>query len=98
MRGPPDDERRADGDAGWPEVPPGLAAILSFAVPGLGHMLLRLWSRAATWFAGWLLIAAITQTSHSGPMLALMLIAAIDAYLTGRERHPTEAPREGRTG
>ena len=98
MRAPPDDERRADGNAGWPEVPPGLAAILSFAVPGLGHLLLRLWSRAATWFAGWLLIAAITQTSHSGPMVALMLIAGIDAYLTGRERRLTEERREGRAG
>ena len=71
---------------GFPEIPPGLAGILSFVAPGLGHFALRMWSRGAIWLTGWLVIGAASQASHSAPMLALMLIAGLDGYLSGRDR------------
>ena len=78
------DHRAPESERGFPRVPPGLAGIVSFVAPGLGHLLLRLWSRAAIWLVGWLVVGAASQASHSAPMLALMLIAGLDAYFCGR--------------
>jgi hypothetical protein len=50
----------------------GLAAILSFLVPGLGHLLIGAWLRGAIWLAGWL--------------VALTFIASLDALLYARTR------------
>ena len=35
----------------------GLAAIFSFLLPGLGHIFIGAWLRAAIWFVGWLLVS-----------------------------------------
>ena len=81
-----DDRGAREPRDGWPQVPPGLAGILSFVAPGLGHLALRLWSRGATWLVGWVVIGAMSQGSHSIPMLVLMAIAGVDAYLCARDR------------
>ena len=81
-----DRERHSEPQGTWPQIPPGLAGILSFVAPGVGHLLLRMWSRAAIWLAGWVLVGAAAQASHSLPMLLLMLIAGLDAYFRARER------------
>lgn len=60
------------------------AALLSLVAPGAGHVLIREWGRAAIWFAGWLLVSAAAGAPHSPVVLALMLIAAADAYLIAR--------------
>lgn len=89
-------DRPSEPQAAWPQIPPGLAGILSFVVPGLGHLLLRMWSRAAIWLAGWILVGAASQASHSVPMLLLMFIAGLDAYFCARARGQSD-PREAET-
>ena len=81
-----DDHPTRDPENGFPQVPPGLAGILSFVAPGLGHLALRMWSRGAIWLIGWLVVGSASQASHSAPMLALMVIAGLDAYFCGRDR------------
>jgi hypothetical protein len=44
---------------------PALAGVLS-AMPGLGHIYLGLYQRAATFFAVWMLIIAVVQETDSG--------------------------------
>ena len=60
------------------------AALLSFVVPGVGQFLIRAWGRGAIWLGGWLLVSASAGAPHSPVVLALMLIAAVDAYLLAR--------------
>lgn len=91
---------RADGDAGRGHparapVPAGIVAILNLALPGLGHFFLGMWSRGATWFAGWLAIGAISD-GHSLATVLLMLIAAFDALYWGldHERRYKAARRD----
>ena len=62
------------------------AALLSFVVPGLGQFLVRAWARGAIWLTGWLLISVYTGEPHSPVVLALMLAAAVDAYLTAASK------------
>lgn len=46
---------------------PALAGLLS-ALPGLGHVYLGLYQRAATFFAVWMLIIAVVQETDSGAL------------------------------
>jgi hypothetical protein len=62
---------------------PMLVAALTLLVPGAGHMVLKLWSRAAVWAVGWFIVAA-TVGVHAWPLMALTLIAALDAFLCAR--------------
>ena len=92
-----DGDRTPDQREGWPQIPPALAGILSFAAPGLGHLALRMWSRAAIWLIGWFVVGASAQASHSAPMLALMLIAGLDAYFCARDRQRNQDANEADT-
>jgi hypothetical protein len=62
----------------------GLAAVLSFLVPGLGHILIAAWLRGAVWLAGWLVVSAAGGGGVHPATVALMFIAGIDALLYGR--------------
>ena len=66
-------------------IPAGIVAVLSLAVPGLGHLLLRMWLRGGIWLAGWVVIAALSG-GHSLSILILMLFAAGDALFWGIKR------------
>ena len=78
-------------DSGREEVPRGaeparamIAAALSLLVPGAGQALIHRWGRAAIWFAGWLLIAGVSGSGHNAIAFALMVVAAIDAFVLAR--------------
>jgi hypothetical protein len=71
-----------DRSATWELV--GLAAIFSFLVPGLGHLLIGAWLRAAVWWAGWIVVPAAGGGGVHPAVVALMLIAGLDALLYGR--------------
>ena len=62
------------------------AALLSFVVPGFGQFLIRAWGRGAIWLGGWLLVSASAGAPHSPVVLALMVIAAVDAYVIARSQ------------
>ena len=71
------------------------AALLSFVVPGFGQFLVRAWARGAIWFAGWLLLSASAGAAHGPLVLALMAIAAVDAYFIARSQPDTSGPPVG---
>lgn len=71
------------------------AALLSFVVPGFGQFLIRAWGRGAIWLAGWLLVSASAGAPHSPVVLALMLVAAVDAYLMARSQPEPPSPAGG---
>lgn len=79
--------------AGLPTSTALLAAALSFVVPGFGQLLVRSWLRGGIWLAGWLLVSASGEP-HSPVVLALSIIAAIDAYAITRSQQPA-GPRVG---
>lgn len=64
------------------------AALLSFMAPGVGHLLIRAWSRGALWLAGWLVLGAVSGVAHSPVVLLLMAIAAVDAFVFARSQPP----------
>jgi hypothetical protein len=64
----------------------GLAAIFSFLVPGLGHLLIGAWLRGAVWLAGWLVVSAAGGGGVHLAVVALMFVAGLDALLYGRAR------------
>jgi hypothetical protein len=64
----------------------GLAAIFSFLVPGLGHLLMGAWLRGAVWLAGWLVVSAAGGGGVHPGVMALMLVAGLDALVYGRSR------------
>jgi hypothetical protein len=64
----------------------GLAAILSFLIPGLGHLFIGAWLRGAVWFAGWLVVPAAGGGGVHPGVMALMFIAGLDALLYERSR------------
>jgi hypothetical protein len=64
----------------------GLAAILSFLIPGLGHLFIGAWLRGAFWLAGWLVVPAAGGGGVHAVVVALMFIAGLDALLYGRSR------------
>lgn len=61
-----------------------IAAALSLILPGAGQVLIRRWGRAAIWFAGWLLIAGLSGSGHNAITFALMVAAAVDAFVFAR--------------
>ena len=65
---------------------PMLAAGISLLIPGAGHMLVGDWSRGALWLAGWAIVAAASQAVHGPLVVALMIVAAVDAYQVARAR------------
>ncbi len=71
------------------------AAVLSFLIPGLGHLYLRRFGRGAIWFAGLLLLSGITgaETAQTWltPAVALVLgtFSAVDAAIVA----PPDTPR-----
>jgi hypothetical protein len=64
----------------------GLAAIFSFLMPGLGHLLIGAWLRGAVWWAGWLVVPPAGGGGVHPLVVALMFIAGLDALLYGRLR------------
>ncbi len=70
-------------------------AILSFLIPGLGQLYLGLVSRAVTWFAGLVVLAAVigdaTEPAWAKPALALGLavFSTADAYLMAPRQPPS---------
>lgn len=61
-----------------------MAAMLSALLPGAGHALLRDWARAGIWAVGWILVGS-AGGGHTVALMALMAIAAIDAYVRARQ-------------
>lgn len=72
-----------------------LAAALSLIVPGVGHLVIRRWGRAAIWFAGWILVAGASGSPHNVAVVALMVVAAVDAYVFAQS-HAREATEQAR--
>jgi hypothetical protein len=62
----------------------GLAGIFSYLVPGLGHVFIGAWSRAAVWFAGWLLVSQAGGGGVHPVVVVLMFVAGLDALLYRR--------------
>ena len=87
---PPADSRTGDGRPQRSRPTPAqlalLAAALSFLVPGLGHFLIRAWSRGLIWLGGLILIGVLSAGAQSPIVLVLSFVAAIDAYLTARTK------------
>jgi len=75
-----------------------LAAALSFAVPGLGHVLVNAPLRAVIWLIGFIVVVAAGGWGESVAVLALMGTAGIDAYVMGgrNEAAPPRPPHGGR--
>ena len=69
--------------AGTPESPwAGVAVVLlSFVLPGLGHLRMRVWTRGLVWAAGWIALAATSGGSAHPVVLVLTVVAAIDAVV-----------------
>lgn len=68
---------------GAPESPwAGVAVVLlSFVLPGLGHMMVRAWTRGLIWLAGWILLTATSGGAAHPLVLVLMVATAIDAVV-----------------
>ena len=71
---------------------PWLGALLSFFLPGLGHVYLREWLRSAMWFAfavsAVLLFVPLPDAATSG---AQSMSAAVDAAMEATRNLPLEA-------
>ncbi|MEO8092412.1 MAG: hypothetical protein ABI726_06865 [bacterium] len=75
------------------------AALLSFVVPGFGQFLIRAWVRGAIWLAGWFVVSAYAGAPHSPVVVALMLVAAVDAYILARSQpEPSGSAARGGPG
>ena len=74
----PREERRRE------PLPPSLPALFSLIAPGAGHILIGMWTRGAVWLLGSYVLAATAPMSVL-PLLALMAIAAADAYVCARD-------------
>ena len=72
-----------------------LATLLSAIVPGFGQFLVGAWVRGAIWFTGWLVLAVVAGGAHNAAVMALMVIASIDAYVIARA-HPRRRARRSR--
>ena len=62
----------------------GLAAIFSFLMPGLGHVLIGAWLRGAIWWAGWLVVPPAGGGGVHPLVVVLMFIAGLDVLLYAR--------------
>ena len=71
-----------------------MAAALSLVVPGAGHLIIGRWSRAAIWFAGWVLVVGASGSGHNAAVIVLMAVAAADAFVFARieAREAVERP------
>lgn len=78
------DNRREEARPPASPIRAWVAAALSLAIPGAGQVLIRRWGRAAIWFAGLILVAGASGSSHNVAVLALMAAAAIDAFMLAR--------------
>jgi hypothetical protein len=79
----PDDEH--DSEWGRHELV-AVAAMLSFVIPGLGHLVIAAWLRGSIWWVGWLVVSAAGGGGVNPIVVALMFIAGLDALLYGRAR------------
>jgi hypothetical protein len=61
-----------------------IAAMLSFVVPGLGHLIMRVWLRGAIWMAGWVVVSAAGGWNLHPFVVALLVISGLDALLYRR--------------
>ena len=77
----PEPATRPAPDPAWIGL---MAVMLSALLPGAGHALLRDWARAGIWVLGWILVGS-AGGGHSIALMALMVIAAIDAYVRARQ-------------
>lgn len=75
---------------------PWLAAVLGLMITGLGHLYLREWTRALLWLAMATLAAvffvpdgAIADTAIVDliPIMVVVVMSVIDAYLLGRQHN-----------
>lgn len=79
-------------------VRPWLAAVLTLLVTGLGHVYLRQWFRALTWFGLIILTGVLlvpdsviespmtASLEEAAPILFVAMLAVVDAYFQAR-RH-----------
>jgi hypothetical protein len=85
-----------------PAAPPGknpaTAGLLSF-FPGLGHVYLGLYKRGIVFFSIFVMLIAIADTPHSGPLAMLIpfwwVFVLIDAVRQARAINSTGAPEPG---
>lgn len=61
---------------------PWIAALLSFLQPGLGHVYLRAWGRAAVWFAAWVGAVALLTDLPAFPSSVADLGPFLRAFAT----------------
>lgn len=71
-----------------------LATLASLFVPGSGHFMIGRPLRGTVWLAGFLALA-LTGTVHLLPGLALMVVAAADAWWIGAPAPADPSPKEG---
>jgi hypothetical protein len=83
MSADPGDEH--DSESGRHELVP-VAAIFSFVIPGLGHLMIGAWLRGTIWWVGWLVVSAAGGGRVNAIVVALMFIAGLDALLYGRSQ------------
>jgi hypothetical protein len=61
-----------------------IAAMLSFVVPGLGHLIMRVWLRGAIWMMGWIVVSGAGGWRLHPLVVALLVISGLDALLYRR--------------
>ena len=57
------------------------AVLLTFLLPGFGHLLIRAWTRGLVWLAGWVLVVNTSGGSAHPVALILTTVAAIDVVV-----------------
>jgi hypothetical protein len=75
-----------------------LAALISFFIPGLGHLFIGAWIRGLIWVGGYILIGELSRGSHTPIIFILGVAAAADAFFTARWMTPATGGNPDRTG
>ncbi len=70
---------------------PILAALLTFIQPGLGHLYLREWIRAAIWAGMWLATLVVVTTATGGTLALVDVLIAVLGPVVTVDRFPVEA-------
>lgn len=66
----------------WPTRRRALVvAVVSLIAPGLGHVLMGMWSRALIWFFGFMAFALTVAGDRPGTIWILSAFIALDAYV-----------------
>ena len=95
---PPPAKSRPHPKRATPAQMAPLAALISLFIPGLGHLFIGAWIRGLIWVGGYILIAELTVGTRTPILFILMVIAAVDAFLTARWMTPPEGAKPDRNG